>query len=315
MFKIQILTFLLVCNVFAADLSESYFQEGLKMVKEEQYGSAIKLFNQAIKQNKNRAEIYLNLGACYERLNQFDVGEPIYQKALKLDPSNAQFNFLFGKALISNNKINKGVSYLEKAVNLEPDNPNYLYALGVGYVTVNRYDLAEPIFIQANQYAPKNCFILHNLGLSQLYLGKTNEAYQAFKKIEIDSPIAAAKYYQIAKIDFQNKRFADSLKNIKMSMALDGDSTESKKLFAKILVRTGNYKEGIKIFEFLQKNDINKFLNFEIADAYQKWAEKAFKNKKFKLALDKYKQTLRFIPETEEIKKGIAECEKEICNM
>ncbi len=312
--RVQILTFLLVCTSFAADLSDSYFKEGLKMVKEEQYGSAIKLFNQAIKQNKNRADIYLNLGACYERLNQFDIGEPIYLKALKLDPSNAQFNFLFGKALIRNNKINKGVSYLEKAVNFDPDNPNFLYALGVGYVAINRYDLAEPTFIQAKQYAPKNCFIWHNLGLSQLYLGKTNEAYQAFKKIEIDSPIAAARYYQLANIDFQNKKLTDSLKNVKMAMALDPDSRESKKLFAEILVCNGNYSEGIKIFEHLQKKDLNNFLNFEIADAYQKWAEKEMENKKFKMALDKYKQILRFIPETQQVKIGIAECEKEIRN-
>ena len=284
------------------------------MVKQEQYGSAIKLFNQAIKQNKNRADIYLNLGACYERLEQFDIGEPIYLKALKLDPSNPQFNFLFGKALIRNNKINKGVSYLEKTVDFEPDNPDFLYALGVAYVAINRYDLAESIFIQAKQYAPENCFIWHNLGLSQLRQGKTNEAYQAFKNIEIDSPIAAARYYQIANIDFQNKKLTDSLKNVKMAMALNPDSRESKKLFAEILVSTGNYKEGIKILEFLQKKYLNNFLNFEIADAYQKWAEKAFKNKKFKSALDKYKQTLRFIPETEEIKKAIAECERVIGN-
>ena len=312
MLKFQILFFLLVLNTFAADLSDSYFNEGLQMVKEEQYGSAIKLFNKGIELNKDRADIYLNLGACYERFNQFDIGEPLYQKALKLDPSNAQFNFLFGKALIRNNKINKGVSFLEKAANLDPDNPNLLYALGVGYVAINRYDLAEPTFIQAKNYAPKNCFIWLNLGLSQLRLGKTNEAYQAFKNIEIDTPIAALKYYQLANIDFHNKKFKDSLKNIKMAMALEPDSRESKKLFAELLIRNGNYSEGIKILEYLQKKYLNNFLNFEIADAYQKWAEKSLENKNFKLALDKYKQTLRFIPETEKIKTGIAECEREI---
>ncbi len=314
MLKFIPLFFFLICNLFAADISDSYFKEGLKMVKQEQYGSAIKLFNQAIKQNKNRADIYLNLGACYERLEQFDIGEPIYLKALKLDPSNAQFNFLFGKALVRNNKINRGVTFLEKAVDLDPDNPNFLYALGVGYVAINRYDLAEPTFIQAKNYAPKNCFIWHNLGLSQLRLGKTNEAYQTFKNIEIDSPVAASRYYQLANIDFQNKKLKDSLKNVKMAMALKPDSRESKKLFAEILICTKNYSEGIKIFEHLQKNYLNNFLNFEIADAYQKWAEKELDDKKFKLALDKYKQALRFIPETEEIKKGIAECEREIRN-
>jgi len=199
-------------------------------------------------------------------------------------------------------------------VDLDPDNPNFLYALGVGYVAINRYDLAEPTFIQAKNYAPKNCFIWHNLGLSQLRLGKTNEAYQTFKNIEIDSPVAASRYYQLANIDFQNKKLKDSLKNVKMAMALKPDSRESKKLFAEILICTKNYSEGIKIFEHLQKNYLNNFFNFEIADAYQKWAEKELDDKKFKLALDKYKQALRFIPETEEIKKGIAECEREIRN-
>ncbi len=313
-FKFQIFLFLLVCNTFASDLSASYFKEGMQMVKKEQYGSAIKLFKEAIKRDKNRADIYLNLGACYERLNQFEVGEPIYQKALELAPSNTQFNFLFGKALVRNGKINKGITFLEKAVNLEPDNPNFLYALGVGYVAINRYDLSESTFIQAKNYAEKNSFIWYNLGLSQLHLGKTNEAYQTFRKIEIDSPIAAERYYHLANIDFQNKKFKTSLKNVKMSIALNPDFRKSKKLLARILICTGNYKEGVKMLEHLQKKYLDNILNFEIADAYQKWAKKAMKDKNFNLALDKYKQALRFIPETEKIKIDIAECESAIGN-
>jgi len=282
------------------------------MVKEEKYGSAIKLFKEALKRDRKRADIYLNLGACYERLNQFDVGEPIYKKALELEPSNSRFNYLFGKALIRNGKINEGITYLEEASRIEPDDPDYLYARGVGYVAINRYDLAEPAFAQATNYAKDSCILKYNLGLAQLCLAKTNEAYEAFKQIKIDSPIASEKYYHLAKIDFEKKKYKEAYKNVKMSLALMPGSRQSKKLLAGIFVCTGNYREGIKILEHLQKKNLDNILNFEIATAYQKWGDKIYKEKKFKLALDKYKQAARYIPETEKLKSRILECEKKI---
>jgi len=287
--------------------SQTYFREGIRQVKRQNYRSAIRSFRSAVQHDPNLGEAYLNLGACYERIGQFENSIPYFEKAISVDNNNPRLVYLFGVALGRNNKRKEAVKYLERAVYMDPRNPDYLYNLGVGYSSLTQYAFAATCYEQAAGIVSNNSAVWYNLGLAKLYLAKTNEAVLAWEKIEIDSPVAAPALYYLALMAYNRHDYKTAMSKIKMSLALKPDSIDAQYLKAILLGEEGKYNQGInlleKVYLIKQGNEIEK----KIALLYLKWAKTAVEQKEYKIALHRYRQAGTYMPENPEIQINVAE--------
>ncbi|RLD11384.1 MAG: hypothetical protein DRI44_03700 [Chlamydiae bacterium] len=286
--------------------AQTYFREGIKQVKRHNYRSAIRSFRSAVQYDPNLGEAYLNLGACYERIGQFENSIPYFEKAISVDESNPRLVYLFGVMLGRNGRRKEAVKYLERAVYMSPRNPDYLYNLGVGYSSLTQYAYAATCFEQVTGIVSNNSAVWHNLGLAKLYLAKTNEAISAWEKVEIDSPIAYSSLYYLGLMAYNRGDYKTAMSKIKMSLALNSDSVDAQYIKAVLLGKEGKYKQGIDILEKIylikQGNEIEK----EIALLYVEWAKKVSGKKQYVIALHRYKQAARYLPENPEIQINIA---------
>jgi len=281
--------------------AQTYFREGIRQVKRQNYRSAIRSFRSAIQHDPNLGEAYLNLGACYERIDQFEKSKPYFEKAISVDNVNPRLVYLYGAALGRNNMRKEAVKYLEKAVYMDPRNPDYLYNLGVGYSSLTQYAYAATCFEQVTGIVSNNSVVWYNLGLARWFLSKTNEAVSAWEKVEFDSPVAAPALYYLALAAYSKDDNKTALSKLKMSLALSPDSVDAQYMKAVILGEQGKYNESIKLLEKIylikQRNEIEN----ELALLYNKWGEKAAEKKEYKTALDRFRQACSYQPKNPEL--------------
>lgn len=76
---------LLTTQVFFA---QSGFERGNDLYQKGKYDLAVKAYESVLKDNKESAELYFNLGNCYYKLQETAPAIYNYEKALVLDPSN-----------------------------------------------------------------------------------------------------------------------------------------------------------------------------------------------------------------------------------
>jgi len=287
--------------------AQTYFREGIRQVKRQKYRSAIRSFRSAVQYDPNLGEAYLNLGACYERIDQFEKSKPYFEKAISVDDNNPRLVYLYGVALGRNNQRKNAVKYLEQAVYLAPKNPDYLYNLGVGYSSLTQYAHAATCFEHVTGIVSNNSAVWYNLGLAQLYLSKTNEAVAAWEKVEFDSPLSASALYYLALMAFEKHDYKTSMAKLKLSLALEPGSINAQYMKAVLFGKNGEYNQAINLLEEIylikQENEIEE----ELAALYYKWAEETAEKKEYKAALHRFRQSGRYMPGNPDVQIKTAE--------
>jgi len=286
--------------------AQAFFREGLGLVAKEDYTGAIKLFRSALKQEPRMAEACLNLGACYERLGQFGKGVPFYEQALSLEPKNAQFHYLFGTALARNGQLKRGVVLLERAAYLVPGNPDYLYNLGVGYAAATQFAMAATCFEEVTGIVSNSSVAWFNLGLARLKLNQTGDAARAWRQVDLDGPMAAEAQYHLAAIAAAADDTNTALECVGMALALKPDMAEAYRLMGTLQLRLGSFARAIAALEQLYLLNPTDTAACDVAAAYCSWAAAAEERDEHRLALDRYRQAVRFTPVDPAVQLGVA---------
>lgn len=292
----------------AQTIARRYFNEGLSHVQAGNYHQAIRSFRAATVYDGKLAEAYLNLGACYERLDQFNHGRQYYEKALQLDKDNPQLHYMYGAALGRNRDVAGAVVHLERAVYLAPGNVDYLYNLGVAYAGVTQYLLAASCFEQVTGIASNNSVVWYNLGLARLRLGQTNAAEAAFEHVELDAPVAAEALYQRGLLAYARGEYTNAVRRAKMASALNPGVWEADVLRADAHAALGEYREACGVLERVYLLQATSDLGQRLAGLYKRWGDEARSNGQYRVALDRYRQAVRFVPTDAEAYVAAAAC-------
>lgn len=292
----------------AQTIARRYFNEGLAHVQAGNYHQAIRSFRAATVYDGTLAEAYLNLGACYERLNQFHHGRQYYEKALALDKDNPQLHYMYGAALGRNRDVAAAVAHLERAVYLAPGNVDYLYNLGVAYAGVTQYLLAASCFEQVTGIVSNNSVVWYNLGLARLRLGQTNAAEAAFEHVELDAPVAAEALYQRGLLAYVHGEYTNAVQRAKMASALNPGLWEADMLRADAHAALREYREACGVLERVYLLQATGDLGQRLACLYKRWGDEARSNGQYRVALDRYRQAVRFVPTDAEAYLAAAAC-------
>src|ERR1017187_2864131 len=87
---------LIICLISGCKSAEDYLSEGQDLSSEGNAKEAISLFEKAIQKNPFLKDAYIQLGLCFENLNQHDSALCVYMKLLQLYPDNTAAYYYSG---------------------------------------------------------------------------------------------------------------------------------------------------------------------------------------------------------------------------
>jgi len=113
----RIIFFLLVIGALSGcKNAEDYFSEGLDQSSNGNFKAAISKFDLVIQQNQYLKDPYIQMGNCYEYLNQHDSAIKIYGRLLELYPDNTAANYYSGVSKYRQQKYGEAIYYYNKAL-------------------------------------------------------------------------------------------------------------------------------------------------------------------------------------------------------
>ena len=166
------------------------FYTGLVQRQAKDYPEAIRHFTAAETVAKATATnlldkaFYFELGAAYERNQQFAEADHYLQKAIDLDPHFAEaLNYLGFMWADRGEQLDRARVLIERALKLEPQNGAYLDSMGWVLYKLKLPDEALPWMLKAVAANPEpDATILDHLGDVYLALGQSGKALDAWRK-------------------------------------------------------------------------------------------------------------------------------------
>lgn len=280
----------------AQAIARRYFNEGLAHAQAREYRQAVRCFRNALTYDRGLAEAYLNLGACYEQLGAFERARPYYERAVELDRENAHLRYLYGMALGRHGQMGEAIKHLERAVYLAPRNVDYLYNLGVAYAGATQYLLAAQCFEQVAAVVTNRGAVWYNLGLAWLRQGQTNAAAEALMRVELDGECGAEAQYQLAVVAYGQGDYTGAVQRAKMATILNPGLWEADVLRAEAHAALREYREACGVLERVYLLMATSELGEKLARFYKAWGAEAQSNGQYQVALDRYRQAVRFMP-------------------
>lgn len=307
------ITLAFICLAFAAaplraaaDYNEQAyvaFNQGLAQVRSNDFRSALRSFRKAAQYDSTFAAAYLNIGACHERLNEFDKAKPFYEKALKLDKDNARFAFIYALALKRHGEVYPSLKQLENAVYAAPDDPDYIYELGIAYLCLTQRVEAAKCFRAAVEVSTNYGSAWYRLAVMELEGKNTNEAMRLLDKVELDCELAPQSYLLKSRILRRRKALPEAESAVRMALKLRKGDSEAYLVLAQILKEEKKFREACDILERVELTESKSNWGSLLGRIYEEWGDDMKEKGDAKAAETLYKQALRFLPEDAEILK------------
>jgi tetratricopeptide (TPR) repeat protein len=140
--------------------------------------------------------------------------------------------------------------YWREAIDRDPADSRSNHALGLLYLRRGEFEKAESLFrkalerLTARNANPRDCEPFYSLGVALRYLGRAEEAYDAFYKATWDYGWRSPAYLAIAEIDATRNDFAKSLEHVRLCLRTNADHALARNLGAMVLQRLGRAREG-----------------------------------------------------------------------
>ena len=207
-----------------------------------------------------------------------DKAEEIYKKIINIDPNNIISLNNLGSILNTKENFEKSLNFVNRALEIKPDYDDALNNKGNCLKGLNRFDEAIEYYKKALIIKPDFVGALNNLATSYNSIGRHEEAIPIFKKvIELKPNYYEALYNQ--GICLYNLNLFDEAKDsYEKAIKVKPDFIEAYYNLSLLQMLQGNYKEGLKNYEWRKKR--NKAKKYPQFDNDIEWlGDKDLKNK------------------------------------
>ena len=204
-----------------AELGQTYWLKYENAGKQKQVlASAQQACNKAIELGNAGAEGHTCLGLIEDGTGQYEKAAAQFQQAVQLDPADDAAYHNLASAYRHLNLIDKAEETYKRAISVRPQYwQGYAY-LAAYYESRGDYEQGASTWRRATELDPDSYVAFNGLGNSLHYLGRDNEAVQAYEKSIAIRPSSFA-YNNIAVAQFSLHRFSDSVRSYKEALKLD----------------------------------------------------------------------------------------------
>ena len=267
---------------------------------EEVYPASIEAYNQALRLDSKRPQLFNNRGLTLSAQGRFELAEKDFQTAIRLAPKYAQAYANLGWLYFSSDKLPEAIQQYNKAIELEQDNPSHYINRAGCFREQNRLDDAMRDFIKAVELAgnvPEGY-----VGQSTIFMDKLNFAgaiAAADKALELDKTNVQATINRGWAKHLQGN--ADgALEDLNQAITLEPGSLIALLNRSAVLLEVKRYAEAeadLKQAQALDEEHPGVWLN---------WGELYWQQRQFSEALAAYKKSVELGPELAEGQNGLA---------
>ncbi|HEX3768268.1 MAG TPA: tetratricopeptide repeat protein [Puia sp.] len=223
----RIIVFLLTLGIVSGcKNAEDYFSEGQDLSLDGHYEAAIVKYNLAIQSNQYLKDSYIQMGICYEYLNQHDSALKSYNALLKIFPENTAANYYAGISKYRQQKYAEAIPYYDRAL----DSKGGFHASDTNSIQT-LIDLCKDNFESENaEIDIPSREILYDRAMARYKSGKFKSACDDFSNCILQNYNPGTSYYMIGlcrlarkemtfarKAFFQASNYGDSLAIKKLS--------------------------------------------------------------------------------------------------
>jgi tetratricopeptide (TPR) repeat protein len=180
-----------------ADPSEKVnYYTGRVNYDNDNYGVAIKLLNEAAKEEPTNAEVPYLIAHSYADMMNYKLAVPFFQKAIELKPTESYWVYELGLICYAMQDDKNALKYILEAgeKGYKKDN-DYFENLGIAYLNVGNLDEGVKILNEILKKKPSDMNLLNMIAEAYYYKGKFQEAMDYWDKIlEYDKTDASALY-------------------------------------------------------------------------------------------------------------------------
>jgi len=150
---------------------------------QESFKKAYDMAQKALSLNESDAYSHALMGWLYKAMKEFDKAIESGMRSVELVPNSAYLHCLLGNTLTYACRFDEGIAHLKQAMRLNPF-PAYFYYhyLGLSYFSKGQYEKALSEFKKAVQRAPNAVEVHFNLAITNILLGREEEARAAAAK-------------------------------------------------------------------------------------------------------------------------------------
>ena len=206
--------------------AEDYFSEGQDLYLDGYYKQAIIKYNRAIQTNQYLKDSYIQMGNCYEYLNQHDSALKAYSALLKIFPDNTAANYYSGVSKYRQQNYAEAIPYYDRAL----DSKGGFHASDTNSIQT-LIDLCKDNFESENaEIDIPSREILYDRAMAGYKSGKFKSACDDFSNCILQDYNPGTSYYMIGlcrlarkeikfarKAFFQASNYGDSLAIKKLS--------------------------------------------------------------------------------------------------
>jgi tetratricopeptide (TPR) repeat protein len=119
------------------------------LMARKEYGDAVKMYEQALGDNRDDAQVLNKIGVAYQEMIELRHAEQYYKKAIKADKTFVSAVNNIGTVEYEKKHYSKAIKYYLKALKLRSDMATLYTNLGYAYVERKQYPEAVSAFRQA----------------------------------------------------------------------------------------------------------------------------------------------------------------------
>jgi len=134
----------------------------------------------AIDRYKQRVDLHLALGECYEQLGRLDDAKSAYETATSVSPGTTEAWIGLAKISLEKNDIRRAEMSLHKAATLDPASGETQLMLGYIRLRQNRLNEAMPFFKKASALNQSDTVSLCMVGYTYEKAGQTDAAIKCY---------------------------------------------------------------------------------------------------------------------------------------
>jgi tetratricopeptide (TPR) repeat protein len=191
-------------------------------------------------------------GICYQ-LGDFDGAIRYIKKEIEITPSNADAYHNLGIVFHSKGEFDKAISCYQKAIQLNPNFYNSYINLANILRDKGQFDEAMTFYQRAIELNPDIAEAYNSLGNLMKIKGMFEEAINCYQKALQINPVNPGILNNLGNVLYEKGCFDKALISYQNALELDPDSPYSHFHMSRVLLLTGNYKQGWKEYEWRWK--------------------------------------------------------------
>ena len=288
-------------SIYSQDKYDSTYYIALCHLKLNNYKSAIKYAQEALKINNTCSDAYIILADAYLKTCEEEKCLQAFIDANEKAQVSTQFFINWGLALQHYHYIDTAREKLNYALTLEPNNTVIIFNLGVNYLLSKEYTQAEEFFLKVLEIMPEHAQALFNLGALAFDKGDCRQALEYYKKsLQLDKKNTRI-YYNMANCYYKLDELDEAARYFKKCIEYCPDLTQAYISYAHLLAETGEDIEAQRKARsaYLMDKD-SCYTNFAVGAVY-------LKLKKFDDALERFENAIKINPDYHIASLGIAE--------